>query len=300
MAAELVGLGFATLDHLMVVESFDAPVGQMKVKAFDVQGGGMTATALVTASRLGVTTELWSTVGGGPLGDWIVAGLEEEGVGLECLRRRDDADGPLILVFVDERTGERRFQMGRLFKTEGPYPLELQRLDGAACLLVDGIWSQAALEAARYAKEHGVPVVADFGGVEGKHRDLLPYVDYLVANEACAERVARGDDPERACRLMREMGPSVVVVTLGDRGCTYADDAGVRRLPAFTVDVADTTGAGDCFHGAFCVGVLRGWDLDRTVEFASAVAAIKCRKLGGRAGLPGMAEVETFLKERKA
>jgi sugar/nucleoside kinase (ribokinase family) len=143
-----------------------------------------------------------------------------------------------------------------------------------------------------------VPVVADFGGVEGSRRDLLPFVDYLVANESCAERVAGGDDPERACELMQEMGPGVVVATLGERGCVYADESGPHAVPAFTVDVVDTTGAGDCFHGAFCVGVVRGWGLDRIVEFASAAAAIKCRKLGGRAGLPRMEEVEAFLREK--
>ena len=146
MAAELVGLGFATLDHLMLVDSFEQSVAQMKLKAFDVQGGGMTATALVTASRLGVTTDLWSTVGAGRIGDWIAAGLEEEGVGLECLHRREGVDGPLILVYVDERTGDRRFQMGCLPRSEGPYPLELDRLDDAKCLLIDGMWPKAALQ----------------------------------------------------------------------------------------------------------------------------------------------------------
>ncbi len=297
MVVELIGLGFATLDHLMLVNSFEQSVAQMKLKAFDVQGGGMTATALVAASRLGVTTELWSTVGGGRMGDWIAAGLEEEGIGLECLRRREGVDGPLILVYVDERTGERRFQMGHLFRSEGPYPLELDRLDDAKCFLIDGMWPKAALEGARYAKEHGVPVVADFGDVGGRHRDLLPFVDYLVANEPCAERVAGGDDPERACQLLRELGPGVVVVTLGERGCAYSDESGPHTVPGFKVGVVDSTGAGDCFHGAFCVGVVRGWDLNRTVEFASAAAAIKCRKLGGRAGLPRMEDVETFLRE---
>jgi len=299
MSAELVGLGFATLDHLMLVESFDDPVGSMKLKTFDIQGGGMTATALVAATRLGVTTELWSVVGDGRVSDWIVAGLQQEGVGLDCLRRAAGADGPLILVYVDGRTGERRFQMGRLVRGGGPEPLRLERLDRARCLLIDGMWPEAALRAARHARGHGVPVVADLGGVEGTRRELLPYVDYLIANEQCARRLAGGDDPERACRLMRELGPGVAVVTLGERGCAFADGSDRGRMPAFEVEVVDTTGAGDCFHGAFCVGVVHGWPLERTLEFASAAAALKCRKLGGRAGLPTMDEVEAFLQERR-
>jgi sulfofructose kinase len=65
--------------------------------------------------------------------------------------------------------------------------------------------------------------------------------------------------------------------------------------PAFRVRVVDTTGCGDVFHGAFLYGVLRGWDLRRVARFASAVAALKCRKLGGRAGIPRLGEVEEFL-----
>ena len=65
--------------------------------------------------------------------------------------------------------------------------------------------------------------------------------------------------------------------------------------PGFVVPVVDTTGAGDVFHGAFAFGLARGWDLRRIVEWSNAVAALKCRKLGGRAGIPTFAEVESFL-----
>jgi sugar/nucleoside kinase (ribokinase family) len=296
--AELIGLGLATLDHLMQVESFAQPVGLAKVKAFDIQGGGLTATALVAAARLGLSVELWGLAGTDRLGDWIVAGLEAEGVGLQCFRRREGMEGPLVLVFVDGETGERRFQLARWLRDADPYPLELGRLDGAKCLLVDGMFPRAAVEAARYARSRGIPVVADLGGVEGKQRELVSLVDYLVTNEDCARRVAGGDDPERACRMMLAMGPRAVVVTLGGRGSVYGESERVSRQPAFPVSVVDTTGAGDCFHGAFSVGVVRGWALAETVRFASAAAALKCQRLGGRAGLPRMTEVEAFLRER--
>jgi sugar/nucleoside kinase (ribokinase family) len=300
--AELIGLGLATLDHLMQVESFAQPVGQAKVKAFDIQGGGLTGTALVAAARLGLSVELWGVAGTDRLGDWIVAGLEAEGVGLQGFRRRDGMEGPLVLVFVDGETGERRFQLARWLRDADPYPLDLERLDGAKCLLVDGMFPRAAVEAARYARSRGIPVVADLGGVEGSQRELVSLVDYLVTNEDCARRVAGGsagpDDPERACKLMSAMGPRVVVATLGGRGSVYGEGENISRQPAFPVSVVDTTGAGDCFHGAFCVGVVRGWGLGETVRFASAAAAIKCQRLGGRAGLPRMTEVEAFLRER--
>jgi len=299
VAAELIGLGFAALDHLMLVESFKAPVKSMRVKAFDVQGGGMTASALVAAARLGVEGEIWTVAGNGPIGDRIVQGLREEKLNVECVRRASDSDGPLILVFVDEQTGERRFQGARWPKTEGPYPLDLERLDGARCLLVDGIWPKAAAEAARHARSRGVRVVADLSGVGGQNGRLVAEIDCLIVDENCGRQVAGGDEPEKACRLLMDMGPDAVVVTLGERGCVFADAAGVRRRAAFQVEVIDTTGAGDCFHGAFCAALVQGRTFDEAVELASAAAAMNCRSLGGRAGLPGMRELKAFLDGRE-
>jgi ribokinase len=87
----------------------------------------------------------------------------------------------------------------------------------------------------------------------------------------------------------------VVVVTLGRQGCLCLSRGDVFRQPAFSVPTVDTTGAGDVFHGGFIYGLLRRWDLPTTVRFASAVAAIKCQHLGGRAGIPTLHEVEDFL-----
>ena len=70
------------------------------------------------------------------------------------------------------------------------------------------------------------------------------------------------------------------------------------HTPAFEVDVVDTTGAGDVFHGAYLAGLLRGWDLRRVAIFSSAVSAIKCTRLGGRAGIPRFDKVLAFLRER--
>ena len=85
------------------------------------------------------------------------------------------------------------------------------------------------------------------------------------------------------------------MVTLGDQGCVWLEAGRVRRLPAFRVEVVDTTGCGDVFHGAFTYGLACGWDVERNARFASAVAALKCRALGGRTGIPRHDEVVAFL-----
>ncbi len=92
-----------------------------------------------------------------------------------------------------------------------------------------------------------------------------------------------------------DYGPEAAVVTLGERGCAALTGSGLLEVPGFEVDAVDTTGAGDVFHGAFIFGVLEGWDIERICIFSNAVAALKCRRLGGRAGIPNLQEALNFL-----
>jgi sulfofructose kinase len=71
----------------------------------------------------------------------------------------------------------------------------------------------------------------------------------------------------------------------------------VFHQSVFKVDVVDTTGAGDAFYGAFLYGLVKGWSLQEIVRFSSATAAIKCTILGGLRGIPGLEEVNEFLKK---
>jgi sugar/nucleoside kinase (ribokinase family) len=105
--------------------------------------------------------------------------------------------------------------------------------------------------------------------------------------------------------LLETYHPRQVVITDGLRGCWYWDTD--RRhtgqhlhQPAFETNVVDTTGAGDVFHGAYLYAYLQGWPTRRCLAFASATAALKCRKLGGRAGIPTRPQVEAFLGRRPA
>jgi sulfofructose kinase len=92
-------------------------------------------------------------------------------------------------------------------------------------------------------------------------------------------------------RALRDEGPRVVVVTEGEHGSWCASPEGEFHTPAFEPPrVVDTTGAGDVFHGAFLFGRAQGWDLRRSLKVAAATASLKCRALGGRAGIPTLPE----------
>ena len=94
------------------------------------------------------------------------------------------------------------------------------------------------------------------------------------------------------------LGPRVVVTTFGEQGSrTWLRDGRVFDRPTFKVDVVDTTGAGDVFHGAYAYGLARGWGLEYITDFSSACAAMKCRQLGGQPGIPTLPELFAFLAE---
>jgi ribokinase len=105
-------------------------------------------------------------------------------------------------------------------------------------------------------------------------------------------------EPEGFRKEARGLTKGVLTITLGGRGSVTFRGDEIMSVPAFDVQAVDTTGAGDVFHGGYIYGLLRGWDLMETVRFASALAAIKCRAMGGRAGIPGLGEVMESLRER--
>jgi len=96
-----------------------------------------------------------------------------------------------------------------------------------------------------------------------------------------------------------EYGPEWAVVTLGARGSVAYDGQKFFAQKSFKVGVVDTTGAGDVYHGAFAYKYLSCKDLAGIMRFSSAVAALKCRKLGGRNGIPQLKEVEEFMRKRE-
>jgi sulfofructose kinase len=146
-------------------------------------------------------------------------------------------------------------------------------------------------------KRHGVPVVADLIPSETS-AELLKMVDVLIAPRHFTSRVGCEDDLDAALDHIHELGPTTAVITLGSDGWVYSAPGERGRGAAFKVDVVDTTGAGDTFHGAFAYGLASHWDTRQCAEFASAVAAISCTAAGGRTGLPTMEQTVALLRTR--
>jgi hypothetical protein len=169
----------------------------------------------------------------------------------------------------------------------------------APVLLVDHRGVAGSLRAVRIAQAHGGQVVADFERVsEPGFEELAAEVDHLIVSERFANAITGAHDPAQAAAELATPRRKAVVGTCGAAGCWYLAPAvgGLpRRFPAYPVEVADTTGCGDVFHGAYAAALVQGQDIASRIAFASAAAALKATQPGGQSGLPTRQEVQRFL-----
>ena len=296
---DVVGLGFTTLDHIGIVPHLPRLDEGQPMSAFSRQGGGPVAQALVTLARLGATVGFVGRVGDDEAGVIMRRDLLAEGVDVSRLEVESGATSPQCVILVHQPTGKRSICVHR--GSAAPVPaegLDLAYLCAGHFLHLDGSSPDAALVAARAARAAGVRTCLDAGGPGPRLVELVALTDVLIAGERFATSVADDGDYRMGAARLLAMGPDLVVVTRGEHGAFTQTATIAFHTPAFVVPVVDTTGAGDVFHGAYLFGLLHGWDLPAMAEFASAAAALKCIQLGGRAGIPRLNAVLSFLDER--
>ncbi len=292
-----IAVGHAALDRIYRIEAF--PPAPTKVRASEhvEAGGGMAANAAAAFARLGGEVELWSRVGDDEAGARIRQLLESDRVDATFVRGFPGGRSSTSAIIVDAR-GERLIVGHR----DADIPIEtgwlpLDRVRDASIVMGDLRWTKAVTLAFHIARQSGVPTLldADLGGTE-ELPGLLPVTDYAIFAEPALEVFAPGATlPEKLEKVLR-YGVRHAGVTSGAAGYNWLNAEGVMGFqPAFKVGVVDTTGAGDAFHGAFAWAIAQGHAESECARIASAVAAMKCRKLGGRAGLPTRTELTAFL-----
>lgn len=298
-AKRVISIGHAALDRIYRIAAF--PPSPTKVRALEAieVGGGMAANAAVTAARLGAQVELWSRTGDDNAGATIRAGLRNEKVDIRYVHAFEDARSSTSAIIVDS-AGERLIVgMRDTAIPSGTSWLPLERVEHAHVVLGDLRWLEGTRAVFRAARAASVPTVldADLGAREALP-EVLTLADYALFSAPALREFASGDsDGERLGNVLgMGLGLKHVGVTLGAEGYCWQERRGpVQHQPGFKVDVVDTTGAGDAFHGAFAVGLAEGLPTAECARMAAAVAALKCTRLGARAGLPTREELEAFL-----
>ncbi len=291
---DVIGLGGAAWDLLGLVKRYPQPGEKAELIRFEEQGGGQAGTAMVAVARLGGRAALVGTRGDDETGDKIERTFVAEGVDVSRLQVDPGRRSHVAFCCAIEGSGDRAifFDRGDKRRLE-PADLERPFLTDTHCLLLDTHHWKAAGTAATWAREAGRPVVTDLErGTPENDRLLRLGTHHLMPEHYLLECTAESDPRRAAAKLLAEYRPQVLVVTRGAKGCVAYAEGEVLRQAAYPVDpVVDTTGAGDVFHGAFAYGLALGYDLPTNLEFAALVAGLKCRALGGRAGIPTRQEL---------
>ncbi len=161
-----------------------------------------------------------------------------------------------------------------------------------ALLLVDGHDTEAAAQAARWAREEEIPVVADLDNLYPGVQALLECVDFPITSKDFPERLTGEPDLLKSLpAIIREFRCRTVAATLGRLGVLAWDGLRFLLCRGFRVEAVDTTGAGDIFHGAFCYGLLHAWSLEEILEFSCAAASLNCTAPGARGGIAKLDQI---------
>ena len=298
---DVITLGLNSLDIVAVIPSHPTPGGKTRIERFAHLPGGQSASAAVGCARLGWRTQYVGTYGDDEAARIGIESLTRDGVDTSLVRRVPGATSHTSLVLVDARTGDRTviwYRDARLAMAVGDVPVSA--IARGRVLLVDDHEPLAATVAARAAREAGVRTVIDVEKLRPGTEELLQHIDIIIAAEAFPSELTGLPDLGAALREMsRRFEPALTCATLGPRGSLSLVDGKEVRTPAFEVHVVDTTGAGDAFRAGFIAGWLRSGDdpnVHDVLRYAHGVAALNCRGLGARDGLPRPDEVEELIR----
>jgi sulfofructose kinase len=294
-----VCVGLAVQDIVMAV----APLPEGPGKRFATDrievGGGPAANAAATIVSLGGDARFIGAVGDDRLGAEIVVELNGLGVDTSRIRTVPGARSPLSVAAVDDR-GERaviNHLDAALFA--GADPVAEEDLAGADAVLADVRWPDGAVGALGEARRLGIPGVLDFDLGSSDEDELLASASHVVFAEDALRRLTGTDDLGAALGMAATRTDAWVGVTAGAAGSFWLEDGSVRNLPALPVEVVDTLGAGDVYHGAFAMSLAENAeDIAGAIRLATGAAALSCTRFGGRHGIPTAMELAAFLDEQ--
>jgi sulfofructose kinase len=299
---DVAGFGLNSVDLLAVVAEYPALNSKQRLQRVTRLPGGQIASAMATCAKLGWRASYIGSFGSDDLGTLSRDSLTAAGVDTSASRTVPGATNQFAIILVDAQTGARTVLWDRhpdLAWDPGEVPR--QAVTAGRMLIVDCHETAAATQAARYAREAGVPTVVDVEKVRPGIAELLQQIDVIIAAQDFPTALTGHEDLGRALASMADECPArVVCATLGEQGSLARCGGREIRTPAFQVDCVDTTGAGDVFRGGFVAACLKSPDADieDILTYANAVAALNCRALGARGGMPTPQEVDDLLWAR--
>jgi sugar/nucleoside kinase (ribokinase family) len=295
---DVSSIGTLAVDYFGIVSRVPDLDEKTMAERYEIHPGGVAGNVITQAARLGVSAGWIGKIGEDPTGEILGREFEKDGIDTSHMEVVGGKNSMFTWILVDKR-GSRTITMFPNVLNEftaedveakhADYIRSSKVLMAEACVLP----LSPVIRAMEIAKEAGVTVIFDLDvtptGVEemnmGTRKDLqraLSLADVFIPCKAAAVELLGSDQIVPNMERLRQYGANTVAVTLGEHGCVIAGQDQLVEVPGFPVEVVDTTGAGDAFHGGFVYGFLQGMEPEQLGRFANACGAVCCTKVGAR------------------
>lgn len=298
---------------ILVADIFVPPLSRfpasgelMRVDNLLLSTGGCAANTGIDLAKLGARVGVVGKTGNDIFADFIARELQSQGIDVTGIRSAATAPTSrtvILPVIGDDRRYIHAVGANAELKVAD---VDLPRVARARVLYVGGYMlfpgfkQEELVELFKFARQRGIKTVLDVAGVNPELgmeplRQVLPFTDAFLPNNDEAFLITGESDPFRQADALIACGAGTVVITLGGNGIVARCGEQRYQAPAFKIDFVDASGGGDAFDAGFILGLLEGWDLPRTLEFASAIGASACTRLGTTAGVFTRPEADAFL-----
>ena len=298
---DLIGFGDPFLDLVIEIDKLPESNTNCPMLERCFQGGGNVATALAAASRLGLKTSLIGSVGDDLFGKMSLSDLEYNKIDVSKMVVRKDRKSNFSVCVAERAVKGKEFIVGHGdFEQIEPEGIDEEYISSAK-MLHTGLITPAVIKACECIHKAGGKVSIDAPYYKPFVYENYKHFDIFIGSEMYYDEMCRAEgynkyEYENNMNTVREQGCEIVIFTFGGDGCRGVYEDKYFEIPAMEVEVVDTTGAGDVFHGAFDYAYLQGWNTEECARFSTAVSAIKCTRPGGRSGIPTLDVLEKFLK----
>jgi sugar/nucleoside kinase (ribokinase family) len=301
---DVLAVGIAAVDDLYYVADYPPANCKVPVIASTRHGGGPACTAIATVGSLQGQAAYVARLGSDDLSNYIRSAIQHHRVDISHLVY-DSTGGPYHSIIVVDNLGHRNvFYDPSLYRVVTYNDLPDSLIQSASLFLLDHLTEPALIEVAEKVRSLGVPILGDIEGRSESALNLVTLTDYLIVPAEFAKWASGTSNLRDACALLARPERLATIVTNGAEGCYFSTktDDSVIHFPAFSVNVVDTNGCGDTFHGAFGLAIARNLAVQEAITFASAAAALKAMGAGGRNrgwdALPTPDDVILFLHSR--
>ena len=310
-AFDYVSMGFYTFDCLAWPFShMPEGAGTTPVDDYTLAVSGAAGTAAIAAAKMGLKTMAVAGVGKDLMGDWVLQRLAHFGVDTSMVQSRPGWRTSSSIVTTRMDGSRPALHLKGATKDFFVADADIAKVTNTRVFHAGGVGLMEAMDRGQTAKvmqaakANGAITTVDV--FAGSPADLpaiaqvLPYTDYFLPSVEEAEALTGLKAHEDMARFFLDQGAKAVILTLGAEGAYYHDAKTQHfQMPAFDVALKCSCGCGDAFNAGFAVGLLKGFDIETTVRFAQATAALKSTGLGSQAGVESFAHTLNFMKTQK-